>query len=598
MVGGLATLQIQTIVLILASLACLGRRGEQQSLEEQAIHTSYLPTGEATFSEAVAAGLCTPSAVLTALLLSQQWAAAFAPPDLVAGRTVHRHDDAKQSCRNRAHLRMVATTARKKKSKRLQETHLDIIEQPTKKNGLKLQSQRHAEKRSERTAVQRQISLTSIDPHALTVVRRLNQFGHKAYLVGGCVRDLLLGLTPKDFDVSTDARPEEVKRIFKNSRIIGKRFQLVQIFRWNKDGSQNIIEVSTFRAMPQKTRSVDIPDSEHLIIHKNNKFGSEEEDAWQRDFTINGLFYNIEAGEIIDHVEGLKDIERRYLRVIGDPDIRICEDPVRMLRAIRFTAKLDVKMDEALKASIIRHREDLRLCNSGRISYERMNVLSTGYAARTWTLLEECGLQEILLPNIEDFCPVDDAAISEIDTQRSRSWLLAHLAALDTLVARGPISETVKLGSLLYAPLSMFIEDSANHMRDRRNCIREFLFEVHDVIGLTHKQEEELSQLFQMQQKLIRAGESYKGRGHDRALLMERRLFGDAVNLLEVHTRARNQPLDNIKEWHADYEESTGQRLVPSFSVGKKTFLAAPPVGRGAGKYPRKGGPGRGQGRK
>src|SRR4029077_12735026 len=183
-----------------------------------------------------------------------------------------------------------------------------------------------------------------IDSTAQKVVRRLTRNGFSAYLVGGCVRDLLLGRKPKDFDVATSATPPEIKALFRNCRIIGRRFRLAHIFFGPK-----IIETSTFRANPREVEIVEGESAEatpelsepELLIRRDNVFGTAEEDARRRDFTINGLFYDLDADRVIDYVEGLPDLERRTVRTIGDPDIRFREDPVRILRAIKFAARLD-----------------------------------------------------------------------------------------------------------------------------------------------------------------------------------------------------------------------------------------------------------------
>ena len=170
-----------------------------------------------------------------------------------------------------------------------------------------------------------------IDGDAERVVRRLTKGGFTAYLVGGCVRDLLLGLHPKDFDVATSATPNDIRATFRNCRIIGRRFRLAHVFFGKK-----IIETATFRANPREDEGDDDGD---LLIRRDNVFGTETEDARRRDFTINGLFYDFEREDVIDHVGGLPDLEARLVRTIGDPDVRFREDPVRMLRAIKFAAR-------------------------------------------------------------------------------------------------------------------------------------------------------------------------------------------------------------------------------------------------------------------
>ena len=176
------------------------------------------------------------------------------------------------------------------------------------------------------------ISRQHIDRGALKILYRLKDADHQAYLVGGCVRDLLLGKQPKDFDVVTEARPQQVKRLFSHAYIIGRRFRLVHVYT----SRQEFIEVSTFRSgQPEFHDS----DTEHAMIRQDNQFGTIEEDVWRRDFTINAMYYNIENFAIVDYTGGYQDIQDKIIRIIGDPVARFHEDPVRMLRALRFAAK-------------------------------------------------------------------------------------------------------------------------------------------------------------------------------------------------------------------------------------------------------------------
>ncbi|HVK76682.1 MAG TPA: polynucleotide adenylyltransferase PcnB [Kofleriaceae bacterium] len=227
-----------------------------------------------------------------------------------------------------------------------------------------------------------------IDADADRVVRRLARHGFKAYLVGGCVRDLLVGKKPKDFDVATSATPNEVKALFRNCRIIGRRFRLAHVFFGPK-----IIETSTFRANPREEEDEDSPD---LLIRRDNVFGTETEDARRRDFTINGLFYDVEKEEVIDYVGGLDDLGRREVRTIGDPDIRFREDPVRILRAIKFAARLDFQIEPATYAALLRQRGEIRKCAPPRVVEEIYRLLRGGAARRSLELLAETGVLEIL----------------------------------------------------------------------------------------------------------------------------------------------------------------------------------------------------------
>src|SRR5262245_62260060 len=222
---------------------------------------------------------------------------------------------------------------------------------------------------------------SAIDPDADRVARKLTRGGYKAYLVGGCVRDLLVGRTPKDFDVATSATPNEIKAAFRNSRILGRRFRLAHVCFGSK-----IIETSTFRANPRDE------DDHDLLIRRDNVFGTETEDARRRDFTINGLFYDVEREEVIDHVGGLADLDLRLIRTIGDPDIRFQEDPVRILRAIKFAARLEIQIEPATYRALLRHRGELRKCPAPRVLEEVYRFLRGGAARRTFELLVETGV--------------------------------------------------------------------------------------------------------------------------------------------------------------------------------------------------------------
>jgi tRNA nucleotidyltransferase/poly(A) polymerase len=227
----------------------------------------------------------------------------------------------------------------------------------------------------------------AIDPDADRVVRKLTRAGHKAYLVGGCVRDLLVARKPKDFDVATSATPNEIKATFRNCRIIGRRFRLAHVFFGAK-----IIETSTFRANPRDE------DDHDLLIRRDNVFGTETEDARRRDFTINGLFYDVEREEVIDHVGGLADLDAKLIRTIGDPDIRFQEDPVRILRAVKFAARLDFGFEPATWRALLRWRGEISKCAPPRLLEEVHRLMRGGAARRSFELLVETGVLAVLSP--------------------------------------------------------------------------------------------------------------------------------------------------------------------------------------------------------
>src|SRR6478609_2248314 len=263
------------------------------------------------------------------------------------------------------------------------------------------------------------ISRRDIDPDALKVLYRLHEHNYAAYLVGGSVRDLLLGRRPKDFDIGTSAHPHQVKKLFRNCWIIGRRFRLAHV----KFGPKTI-EVATFRrqvdpselpvdgsdadqaveASPDNPAAPDAPfeaqvqaEGTHLahvrahdrLIHRDNTFGTPEEDAFRRDFTINALFYDIATFSIIDYVGGLKDLERRLIRSIGDPGTRFLEDPVRMLRAVVFASRLDFTIDEPILEAFETHRHEIGRAAPARLMEEYFKILRSGFAEKTFRMMKK-----------------------------------------------------------------------------------------------------------------------------------------------------------------------------------------------------------------
>lgn len=256
------------------------------------------------------------------------------------------------------------------------------------------------------------ISRASISDNALKVLYRLKDAGYAAYLVGGGVRDLLLGREPKDFDVATDARPEDVKNLFRNCRLVGRRFRLAHVFF-----GQETIEVATFRATLDAGDSEDRDDvesededlepaaGERLIeggrILRDNLFGTIDQDAWRRDFTINALYYNIRDFSLVDYAGGLEDLRHGVLRLIGDPVARYREDPVRMLRAIRFAAKLGFRIEPQAEAALPELGHLLGEISSARLFDEVLKLFHGGAALQTFELLRHYRLFEHLFPQTE-----------------------------------------------------------------------------------------------------------------------------------------------------------------------------------------------------
>src|SRR5512138_276800 len=252
------------------------------------------------------------------------------------------------------------------------------------------------------------ISRKLLNPNAVKALYRLNDNGFTAYLVGGCVRDLLLGREPKDFDIATSATPNQVKRLFRNCRLVGRRFRLAHL-HFN-DG---IIEVATFRANAAEVtvegeeeaagpvenhRHPQILRDEEGMILRDNLFGTPEEDAWRRDFTVNALCYNISDFSLIDYVGGLDDLHRCVIRTIGDPWQRFTEDPVRMIRAIRFAAILGFTVEENCWQALVELAPSIGRAAPARLYEEVLKLFLSGEGERTYQLLRHCGLFTYLLP--------------------------------------------------------------------------------------------------------------------------------------------------------------------------------------------------------
>ncbi|MBX9923409.1 MAG: polynucleotide adenylyltransferase PcnB [Rhabdochlamydiaceae bacterium] len=272
-----------------------------------------------------------------------------------------------------------------------------------------------------------QLDIRTIDKDALYVLDKLTASGYIAYLVGGGVRDLLLKKKPKDFDISTSAEPEEIKKLFRNCILIGRRFRLAHIRFGRK-----IIEVSTFRS----------GDNENdALILRDNVWGSQEEDVLRRDFTINGLFYDAAKQTVIDYVGGFPDLEKGHLRTIGQPFIRFKQDPVRMIRLLKFRARFGFEIDHDTRLALIESKHEILKSSSARILEELLRMLESGASEPFFRLMIEYGLLQLMLPALASFMEmeegeqiysflqsIDEHTLTEGNTPLDRSLLLAVLA--------------------------------------------------------------------------------------------------------------------------------------------------------------------------
>ncbi|MFO0597306.1 MAG: poly(A) polymerase [Myxococcaceae bacterium] len=428
-----------------------------------------------------------------------------------------------------------------------------------------------------------------LDADAVRVLQRLRQHGHEAYLVGGCVRDLLIGREPKDFDIATSATPNQVKNLFRNCRLIGRRFRLAHVYF--KGGK--ILEVSTFRAMPtlveepqpteaqegevqsegtahiadadveaivaieqgQEVPSTPVDDVQDevavppdvqvapdLLITEDNTFGTAEQDARRRDFTMNGLFYDPQVGRVIDHVNGLRDLARSQIRTIGDPEVRMREDPVRILRAVRFAGKLELDIESRTYAAMEGAVEDLPRCSPPRLLEETFRLLRGGHARPALHLVDALGALKILLPPVAEYLGKQDAeGVSEY-------WRFVD--AMDEAVRDGSVTfdDSMLLASILL-PISLD-EPEAGGDDDSKpptvaQAIEQLLAQLVQKARLPRRIAERCRMILMAQRTLAglrrRRGGLMGFRGHP--------LFNESLAVFEVWVKATGEHEDQLAQW-------------------------------------------------
>ena len=400
----------------------------------------------------------------------------------------------------------------------------------------------------------------AIDPDALKVVRRLLTAGHEAYLVGGCVRDLYLGRRPKDFDIATSATPEVIRRLFRNSRIIGRRFKLAHVFFGAK-----IIETATFRSAP--LHSEDDP----LITH-DNEWGSVEDDARRRDFTINGLFFDVETEKIVDFVDGMDDLDARLIRTIGDPATRFREDPVRMIRAVKFAARLGFNFEPATYAALLEVAPDIVKCSKARVLEEIYKLLRSGSARRTFELMLEVGLFEhVMGPYLRLFGePVAAKAAllaaatnADADPLEPATLLWRLLGALDKYVSQ--TDEAVINGVLqavLFAPM-VGRDLAAGNRQNLDRTIDNRMGAVGAVMGIARRDRELARQILMAHQRLIEPAGRRRRSG-----MTTRQYLHDALVFLALWVDAIGNGRNELAQWQRMAQQGQGPNASGSGQSG------------------------------
>lgn len=389
------------------------------------------------------------------------------------------------------------------------------------------------------------ISRKNIDLDAMKVLHRLQNAGYKSFLVGGAVRDLMLGRQPKDFDISTDARPQQIRRLFRNSRIIGRRFRLVHVYF-----RSGIVEVSTFRRNPvAKDQEGGAGD---LLITNDNVFGSPREDAYRRDFTVNALIYNVADFTVVDYIDGLEDLQSQTIRVIGEPDVRFCEDPVRMLRACEMSGRLGFSIEPETETSICQNRLEIEKASPVRLSEELGQILRSGSAEAILRRAMDVGLLEVFLPEAYRILTVGDA--------EARGFQRIPLI-LDGMIAEGRnLSDSLLLGTLLLPSILLRRRDieALNQRPIWRSALRtltqETVSSFADRFTLSRARSEGMEQVLW---SFHRLGERW-GSAASKLQFARQQGFDDALTLLEVLVQATGEGESMLESWKA-IQETRGE---------------------------------------
>jgi poly(A) polymerase len=393
------------------------------------------------------------------------------------------------------------------------------------------------------------ISRSQISESALKVLYRLKNGGYSAYLVGGSVRDMILGREPKDFDVATDAHPEQIRELFRNSRLIGRRFRLAHV-RYGRE----IIEVSTFRGQHGETE-----EDGHVVdgrIIRDNVYGTLEEDVWRRDFTVNALYYNIEDFSVIDHVGGINDIKAGRIRLIGDPAERYIEDPVRMLRAIRFAVKLGFRIDPESEQPIFELGDHLQKMPPARLFDECVKLFIGGVALQTFEQLRHYKLFHVLFPQT-------DKLLSEQEGGFPHTLLIQALKNTDTRVVEDkPVTPGFLVAAILWVPMMNLVRDYQKQGLSEVEAITL----ASDVViskqvnrtAMPRRYSQMAREVWQLQTRLRNT------KGNRPARLMKHPRFRAAYDFLLLRAESEGEEQE-LARWWTDYiAEASGATLVPS----------------------------------
>ena len=376
------------------------------------------------------------------------------------------------------------------------------------------------------------IDVANISANALKVLASLQEAGYAAYLVGGGVRDLLVDKIPKDFDVATNASPEEIRRLFRNSRIIGRRFRLVHVFYRNE-----IIEVSTFRAQVEESMTTVVTD---------NTYGTIEEDAWRRDFTVNALYYHVKDQQVVDYTGGMTDLRQQLIRVIGDPFQRFHEDPVRLLRAIRLAAKLQFRIDLQAETSLRQLSNLLQHVAKARLFDEVLKLFFSGYAWLTHKKLCEYGYFAVLFPLTHD-------ALHSSTASSTRLFVELAIQETDRRFAEGySLNPGFLLAVLLWAPIQEKLkkQPQKKFYQSLRHVIEEVLQQQSQILVIPHRLASMMRAIWLLQYYLT------KPRNKRIYRTFFHRYFRAAFDFLRLRVQS-GEPEDSLLEWWNQFRQAS-----------------------------------------
>ena len=390
------------------------------------------------------------------------------------------------------------------------------------------------------------ISRDNISEPALKVLYRLKKSEHAAYLVGGGVRDLLLDRHPKDFDIATDALPENVSSLFRNSRLIGRRFRLVHV-HFGRD----IIEVATFRGHENDLES-DTDEDRHTrdgMLIRDNVFGTIEEDAWRRDFTINSLYYNIHDFTVVDYTGGLQDLENKLIRIIGDPHQRYREDPVRMLRATRFAAKLGFDIEPNTEAPILELADRITHVPPARLFEEVLKLFLNGQAVSTYQLLRKYNLFDKLFPLTAAKLRAENSSSDDTD-----AFIMQGLKNTEQRIEQGkPVNPAFLFAIMLWRPMQDLVAENidrgARPLQAYQQAGTEIMAQQTKVIALPKRFTSQIREIWSLQ---VRLG-NRSGKRAYRLLTLPR--FRAAYDFLLLRAQSIEPDLQPLCDWWTDFQE-------------------------------------------